>query len=48
MILRQFLHFDPIAVSYLIGCGGKASAAPVPSPGAARVPAVNSGFGATP
>ena len=27
MILRQFLHFDPIAASYLIGCGGKASAA---------------------
>lgn len=48
MILRQFLHFDPIAVSYLIGCGGKASAAPVPPPGAALIAAVNSGFGATP
>ena len=48
MILRQFLHFDPIAVSYLIGCGGKASAAPVPSPGAVLIRAVNSGFGATP
>lgn len=29
MILRQFLHFDPVAASYLIGCGGKASAAVV-------------------
>ncbi len=29
MILRQFLHTDPIAVSYLLGCGGKASAAVV-------------------
>ena len=29
MILRQFLHVDPVAASYLIGCGGKASAAVV-------------------
>lgn len=29
MILRQFLHFDPVAASYLLGCGGKASAAVV-------------------
>jgi hydroxyacylglutathione hydrolase len=29
MILRQFLHSDPVAVSYLLGCGGKASAAVV-------------------
>jgi hydroxyacylglutathione hydrolase len=29
MILRQFLHSDPVAVSYLFGCGGKASAAVV-------------------
>jgi glyoxylase-like metal-dependent hydrolase (beta-lactamase superfamily II) len=29
MILRQFLHTDPVAVSYLFGCGGKASAAVV-------------------
>lgn len=29
MILRQFLHSDPIAASYLFGCGGKASAAVV-------------------
>jgi hydroxyacylglutathione hydrolase len=29
MILRQFLHFDPVAASYLFGCGGKASAAVV-------------------
>lgn len=29
MILRQFLHTDPVAVSYLFGCGGKAAAAVV-------------------
>lgn len=29
MILRQFLHADPVAASYLFGCGGKASAAVV-------------------
>lgn len=29
MILRQFLHFDPVAASYILGCGGKASAAVV-------------------
>jgi glyoxylase-like metal-dependent hydrolase (beta-lactamase superfamily II) len=27
MILRQFLHKDPIAVSYLLGCAGKGAAA---------------------
>jgi hydroxyacylglutathione hydrolase len=27
MILRQFLHSDPVAASYLVGCGGKASGA---------------------
>lgn len=27
MILRQFLHSDPVAVSYLFGCGGRAAAA---------------------
>jgi hydroxyacylglutathione hydrolase len=27
MILRQFLHVDPVAASYLVGCGGKAAAA---------------------
>jgi hydroxyacylglutathione hydrolase len=27
MILRQFLHQDPIAISYIFGCGGKAQAA---------------------
>ncbi|TGS09112.1 MBL fold metallo-hydrolase, partial [Mesorhizobium sp. M4B.F.Ca.ET.190.01.1.1] len=27
MILRQFLHSDPIAASYLFGCGGKSAAA---------------------
>jgi glyoxylase-like metal-dependent hydrolase (beta-lactamase superfamily II) len=29
MILRPFLHTDPVAASYLFGCGGKASAAVV-------------------
>ena len=29
MILRQFLHADPVAASYLIGCGGRAAAAVV-------------------
>src|SRR5215831_19788577 len=29
MILRQFLHSDPVAISYLFGCGGKASCAVV-------------------
>ncbi|MEZ2130855.1 MULTISPECIES: MBL fold metallo-hydrolase [unclassified Sinorhizobium] len=29
MILRQFLHTDPIGISYLFGCGGKAACAVV-------------------
>lgn len=29
MILRQFLNSDPVAASYLFGCGGKASGAVV-------------------
>src|SRR5260370_15885355 len=29
MILRPFLHGDPVAISYLFGCGGKAAAAVV-------------------
>lgn len=29
MILRQFLHHDPIGISYLFGCGGHASGAVV-------------------
>ena len=29
MILRQFLHKDPVGISYLFGCGGKAAAAVV-------------------
>jgi hydroxyacylglutathione hydrolase len=29
MILRQFLHTDPVGVSYLFGCGGKAAGAVV-------------------
>lgn len=27
MILRQFLHTDPVGLSYLFGCGGKATGA---------------------
>jgi glyoxylase-like metal-dependent hydrolase (beta-lactamase superfamily II) len=27
VILRQFLHTDPVAISYFVGCGGKATAA---------------------
>lgn len=37
MILRQFLHRDPIAASYLFGCGGQSAAAvvdPVAEPSA--------------
>ncbi len=29
MILRQFLHTDPVAASYLFGCGGEAAGAVV-------------------
>ena len=29
MILRQFLHTDPVAISYLFGCGGHATCAVV-------------------
>jgi glyoxylase-like metal-dependent hydrolase (beta-lactamase superfamily II) len=29
MILRQFLHADPVAISYLFGCGGKSAGAVV-------------------
>ncbi len=29
MILRQFLHSEPVAASYLFGCGGKAIGAVV-------------------
>lgn len=36
MILRQFLHFDPVAASYLFRCGGKASAAVVDPVGDVR------------
>jgi glyoxylase-like metal-dependent hydrolase (beta-lactamase superfamily II) len=27
VILRQFLHTDPVGISYLLGCGGKATGA---------------------
>ncbi len=29
MILRQFLHCDPVGISYIFGCGGKAAGAVV-------------------
>ena len=29
MILRQFLHTEPVAASYLFGCGGRAAGAVV-------------------
>jgi hydroxyacylglutathione hydrolase len=29
MILRQFLHYEPVGVSYLLGCGGQSAAAVV-------------------
>jgi hydroxyacylglutathione hydrolase len=35
MIVRQFLHVDPVGISYLLGCGGKAAGAivdPMASP----------------
>lgn len=34
MILRQFLHQDPIGISYLFGCGGRAAGAVVDPVGA--------------
>jgi hypothetical protein len=55
MILRQFLHSDPIAASYLLGCAGHAAAAvvdpvgdmltdvPPAPPGAAKLRAANAG-----
>lgn len=36
MILRQFLHQDPIGISYLFGCGGLASGAVVDPVGEAE------------
>jgi glyoxylase-like metal-dependent hydrolase (beta-lactamase superfamily II) len=36
MILRQFLHTDPVAASYLLGCGGKAAGAVVDPVGDVR------------
>src|SRR2546423_1337021 len=29
MIIRQFLHQEPVGISYLFGCGGRAAAAVV-------------------
>jgi glyoxylase-like metal-dependent hydrolase (beta-lactamase superfamily II) len=34
MILRQFLHQDPVGISYLFGCGGRAAGAVVDPVGA--------------
>ena len=36
MILRQFLHKDPVGISYLFGCGGQAAAAVVDPAGPAE------------
>lgn len=36
MILRQFLHVEPVALSYLFGCGGKAVGAVVDPVGEIR------------
>src|SRR5688572_5000290 len=33
MILRQFLHQDPVGASYLIGCGGRGVAAVIDASG---------------
>jgi len=34
--IRQFLHYDPVGISYLFGCGGKATAAVVDPVGDVR------------
>lgn len=39
VILRQFLHDDPVAASCLLGCDGQ-------SAGAAEIRAINSGWAA--
>ena len=46
MILRRFFHSDPVAASYLLGCGGQAAGAVVPPqpPQAARIRARNAGL----
>jgi hydroxyacylglutathione hydrolase len=36
MILREFLHADPVAISYLFGCGGRATCAVVDAVGDIR------------
>jgi hydroxyacylglutathione hydrolase len=36
MILRQFLHSDPVGISYLFGCGGKAAGGVVDPVGGIR------------
>jgi hydroxyacylglutathione hydrolase len=36
IILRQFLHSDPVTISYLFGCGGHAAGAVVDPVGAIR------------
>src|SRR5436309_2349199 len=37
MILRQFLHTDLVAIYYIFGCGGQATAAVVDPAGGARI-----------
>lgn len=36
MIFRQYLHNDPVAISYLFGCAGHAAAAVVDPIGEVR------------
>ncbi|WP_407062417.1 hypothetical protein [Burkholderia sp. D-99] len=43
MILRQFLHPDTGGISYLFGCGGKATGVPPAPPAAAQLRALNAG-----
>lgn len=47
MILRQFLHSNPIGISYLFGCGGKATGAvvdPIADPGTYQQAAQEAGL----
>lgn len=45
MILGQFLHSDTGGISYLFGCGDKASGAPPVPPAAAQLRALDAGRG---
>jgi hypothetical protein len=44
MILRPLLHAEPVAISYLFGCGGKLMREDVPSPRAAELRGLNAGL----